>query len=130
MRSQTSSSAASCETEKYQTPQGSWNLLERRASKMRRHHGAVALSTAPSGSMKSGKGQFQGTISTMPCQVHVANLGPRAILAASFRSQLAWLGRREGRRGNRGLGMVTPLMTVAAEASRGPRRLCHAADAL
>jgi hypothetical protein len=56
---------------------------------MRRHQGAVALSTAPSGSMKSGRGQLAGTISTMPCQVHVANLGPRAILAASLRSQLA-----------------------------------------
>ena len=56
MRSQTSSGAASCEMEEYQTPQESWNSLERRASTMRRHHGAVALSTAPSGSMKSGKG--------------------------------------------------------------------------
>jgi hypothetical protein len=29
--------------------------------------------------MKSGRGQFMGTISTMPCHVHVANFGPRAI---------------------------------------------------
>jgi hypothetical protein len=55
----------------------------------RRHHGAVALSTAPRGSMKRGRGQQTGIISTTHCQVHVANLGPSAILAASLRSQLA-----------------------------------------
>ncbi len=71
-----------------------------------------------------------GIISTMPCHVHVANLGPKAILAASFRSQLAWFGRWEGRRAKRTLGMVTPEMTVLAVASRGPRRLCQAAEAL
>ncbi len=36
-----------------------------------------------------------GTNSTISCLVHVANLGPRAILAASLRSQLAWFGRRD-----------------------------------
>ncbi len=49
----------------------------------------ITSGALPSGSMKSGKGQFQGIISTMPYNVPVANLGPRAILAASFRSQLA-----------------------------------------
>ena len=62
---------------------------------MRRHHGSVALSTAPSGSMKSGRGQLRGIISAMPCTIQMANLGPKAILAASLRSQLAWFGRRE-----------------------------------
>ena len=41
------------------------------------------------------EGQLRGTSSTMPCHVQVANLGPRAILAASLRSQLAWLGLRD-----------------------------------
>ncbi len=76
--------------------------------------------------MKSGRGQPRGTISTTPCQVQVANLGPRAILAASFRSQLEWLGLRECRKGTRGLGMtILHSTTVAATASRGPRRRCH-----
>ena len=98
---------------------------------MRRHQGAVALSTAPRGSMKRGRGQFAGTSSTMPCHVHVANLGPRAILAASLRSQLAWLGRRECWKARRGLGMVScPPTTAVAVASSGPRRRCHAAAAL
>ena len=77
--------------------------------------------------MKRGRGQLGGTISTMPCQVQVANLGPRAILAASLRSQLAWLGRREGRRAKRGLGMLScPSTMAAAVASSGPRRRCQA----
>ena len=44
-------------------------------SRMRRHHGGVALSTAPSGSMTRGSEQPGGTISTMqvPCHVHMAN---------------------------------------------------------
>ncbi len=41
------------------------------------------------GSMKCERRQLWGTISAMPCHVHVANLGPRAIFAASLRSQLA-----------------------------------------
>jgi hypothetical protein len=42
-----------------------------------------------SGSMYRGRGRPGGTISTMPCHVHVANFGPSATLAASLRSQLA-----------------------------------------
>ena len=80
--------------------------------------------------MKSGRGQLRGTISTMPCHVQVANLGPSAILAASLRSQLAWFGRRDGRRGRRGLGMQSRPSTMAAvTASSGPRRLCHSGAA-
>ena len=86
----------------------------------------VALSTAPSGLMKRGRRQLLGTISVMPCHVQVANLGPRAILAASLRSQLAWLGLRDGCRGKRGLGMQRrPSTMVVVTASSGPRRLCH-----
>ena len=52
-------------------------------------------------------------------------------MAASLRSQLAWYGRREGRRARRGLGMVSwpPTMAaVVASTRRGPRRRCHAAE--
>jgi hypothetical protein len=30
--------------------------------------------------MKRGRGQLRGTISTMPCQIHVANLGGKGDL--------------------------------------------------
>ena len=87
------------------------------------------MSTAPSGLMYSGRGRpGGGTVATMPCYVHVANLVPRVVLAASLRSQLAWVGCREGRRARQGLGIEGwPRTRAAAVASRGPRRRCQAA---
>jgi hypothetical protein len=93
---------------------------------MSRHHGAVALSMAPKSSMNSERGQLRGIISTIPYQVHVANLGPRAILAASSCSQLGF-GRRDSSRQNSCLGMQSWTPTIAAAvASSGLRRQCHA----
>ncbi len=56
--------------------------------------GGRFVNGAPKDSMKRGRGQPQGTISTMPCQVQVANLGQSAIFAASLRSQASpsWSG--------------------------------------
>ncbi len=51
-------------------------------------------------------------------------------MAASFRSQRAWFGRREGRREQRALGMTRRPSTMAAvTASNGPTRACHSAEA-
>ncbi len=127
---QTSRSAASCDAEKYYTPHWSWNSLDLLASRIKSHLGSVALSTALRGSMNSGSGQFCGTISTIPCHAHVANLGPRANFAALFRSQLALLGRTDGQRARRGLGIWSlPATMTATIASRGPRRRCQAGAA-
>ena len=92
---------------------------------------AVALSTAPSGSVKRGKGaalrdHFHHALPG-PC----GEFGAQRNLAALLRSQLAWFSRRECGRGSLGLGMtMLPSATVAATASRGPRRLCQFAEAM
>jgi hypothetical protein len=80
--------------------------------------------------MNRGSAQFLGTISAMPCHIHEANLGPRASFAASFRSQLAWFGRKDGRRAKCGLGIWSlPATITAAVASRGPRQRFQAGAA-
>jgi hypothetical protein len=90
---------------------------------MSRQKGSVASSTAPSGSMNRRSSQFMGMSSTMPCHVQVANLGSRALLAASLRSRGV---RPDGIYGSRVLGMTRqPSMMVA-----WPRSRCHCQEAL